>query len=131
MYVWYFFPPGIEEPKIPGRNPCVPTPCGPNSICTIREGRPVCSCSANYIGSPPYCRPECLMSQECPHHQACIQEKCKDPCSHNCGSNAQCHVVNHTPFCSCLPGYQGDAFVRCYQIPASKRSVPFFIFGNE
>lgn len=107
-----------EEPKVPGGHPCQPSPCGPNSICQVKEGRPVCSCSANYIGSPPFCRPECVMSQECPHNKACIQEKCRNPCKQSCGQNAKCDVVNHTPFCSCLPGYQGDAFIGCSKIPA-------------
>lgn len=112
-----------EEPKVPG-HPCAPSPCGPNSLCNVVGGRPVCSCSPNYIGSPPYCRPECTMSQECPHHLACIQEKCRDPCKHNCGHNAECHVVNHTPFCQCKPGYQGDAFISCSRIPPSKFVPP-------
>lgn len=109
------------EPKIPStteepQNPCVPSPCGPNSICQVKEGRPVCSCVANYIGSPPYCRPECVISQECRQHEACVNEKCIDPCPGTCGPNAECHVVNHTPFCSCLGGYEGDAFVGCTKV---------------
>ncbi|KAH1017853.1 hypothetical protein HUJ05_008447 [Dendroctonus ponderosae] len=105
-------PSTTEEPI----NPCVPTPCGQNSICQIKESRPVCSCIANYIGSPPYCRPECMLSQECPQHQACVNEKCVDPCVSSCGPNAQCHVVGHNPFCSCLSGYEGDAFVGCTKV---------------
>lgn len=108
-----------EEPKHPG-HPCEPSPCGPNSICSVISRRPVCSCAVNFIGTPPFCRPECTMNQECPHDKACIQEKCKDPCLHNCGQNAECHVVNHTPFCKCKPGYHGDAFIGCSKIPASK-----------
>lgn len=108
----------IEEPKT--KNPCIPTPCGPNSICQVKQGRPVCSCAADNIGSPPHCRPECVINQECPRDKACIQEKCKNPCTNNCGQNAKCDVVNHTPFCSCLEGYQGDAFVGCSLIPKRK-----------
>lgn len=104
-----------EEPKRP-KNPCVPSPCGPNSVCQIKQNRPVCSCIANYIGNPPNCRPECVISQECPHNKACVTEKCVDPCAGNCGPNAKCNVVNHTPFCSCLTGYEGDAFIGCSQI---------------
>lgn len=101
-----------EEPKRPA-NPCDPSPCGPNSICQVKQGHPVCSCKANYIGSPPYCRPECVISQECPRDRACVNEKCVNPCAGACGSNSKCDVVNHTPFCSCLPGYEGDAFIGC------------------
>lgn len=51
-----------EIPKVP-LNPCEPSPCGPNSICQVTHSHPVCSCAPNYIGSPPFCRPECTMSQ--------------------------------------------------------------------
>lgn len=112
-------------PNVP-INPCDPNPCGPNSICQIREGHPVCSCLANYLGSPPYCRPECVMNQECPFNQACINEKCQNPCIHSCGLNAKCDVVNHTPYCTCLVGYEGDAFVSCSKKPASKDILNYF-----
>lgn len=98
-------------------NPCVPSPCGPNSICQVKQGRPVCSCQANFIGGPPYCRPECINHQECNHDQACINEKCQNPCINACGANAECHVVAHSALCSCLPKYQGDAFVGCTRVP--------------
>ena len=108
-----------ETPRVP-ENPCIPSPCGPNSICQVKQGRPVCSCVANYIGSPPFCRPECVLSQECPWDKACINEKCQNPCINSCGSNAKCDVVNHTPFCSCLAGYIGDAFIGCSKIVTRK-----------
>ncbi|XP_028157244.1 uncharacterized protein LOC114350564 isoform X7 [Ostrinia furnacalis] len=106
------------------RNPCVPSPCGPNSVCEVVSDRPVCSCRPNYSGTPPYCRPECVISQECPSHQACINEKCVDPCTNACGNNAKCNVVNHTPLCSCLEGYKGDAFVGCVAIPIVDIKTP-------
>lgn len=102
----------VEQPK----NPCSPSPCGPNSICQVKQNRPVCSCQANYIGSPPYCSPECVISQQCNRNQACIKEKCVDPCPGSCGQNARCSVVSHTPFCVCEDGYEGDAFVGCSKI---------------
>lgn len=100
-------------PPTQSPHPCVPSPCGPNSICQVKQGRPVCSCTANYIGSPPNCRPECVLSTECPQNKACIREKCQDPCQNTCGANAECHVVAHSAYCNCLNGYQGDAFVGC------------------
>lgn len=108
----------VEEPKTPQveRNPCVPSPCGPNSICQVKQNRAVCSCQINYIGSPPYCRPECVINQECSQNKACVREKCIDPCVGICGQNAKCNVVNHTPFCSCNKGYEGDAFVGCTKV---------------
>lgn len=107
----------VEEKNNNNKNPCMPSPCGPNSICQVKDNHPVCSCIENFIGSPPYCRPECIISQECPRDKACIQEKCQDPCFNNCGQNAKCDVINHTPFCSCLSGYRGDAYIGCSPIP--------------
>lgn len=82
----------------------------------------MCSCVENYIGSPPYCRPECVLSDECPQNKACIREKCQDPCINSCGVNAECHVVAHSAYCSCKQGYQGDAFVGCNKIPVETRN---------
>lgn len=105
-------------------NPCAPSPCGPNSVCEIKSDHPVCSCLPNFSGSPPYCKPECIINQECPSSQACINEKCSDPCINACGSNAACNVVNHTPLCSCLQGYKGDAFIGCIAIEKSESITP-------
>lgn len=119
-----------EVPRVP-ENSCSPSPCGPNSICQVKQGRPVCSCVPNYTGSPPFCRPECVLNQECPWDKACINEKCQDPCTNSCGSNAKCDVVNHTPFCSCLAGYVGDAFVGCSKIVIRKylHDLKYFKLG--
>lgn len=113
------FPLPPPEPILPEQpiNPCVPSPCGPNSQCRDIGGFPSCSCLANYIGSPPNCRPECSINSECPSNLACIQEKCRDPCPGSCGASAQCSVVNHTPICTCLDGYTGDPFTYCQPIP--------------
>lgn len=98
-------------------NPCLPSPCGPNSQCRNKNGQAVCSCLPNYIGSPPGCRPECVVSSECPLDKACISQKCSDPCPGTCGIDARCQVVNHSPICSCLNGLSGDPFVRCLKQP--------------
>lgn len=98
-------------------NPCQPSPCGPNSQCREVNGQAVCSCLPNYSGSPPACRPECVVSSECAQDKACVNQKCVDPCPGTCGTNANCHVRNHSPICSCAPGYTGDPFSRCYPIP--------------
>lgn len=99
--------------EAPFRDPCQPSPCGPYSQCRVINGHAVCSCQANYIGSPPACRPECMVSADCPQNSACINQKCQDPCPGTCGINARCQVVNHNPICSCSPGYTGEPFVRC------------------
>lgn len=94
-------------------NPCVPSPCGPNSQCRLIGSQPACSCLPNFVGRPPNCRPECINDSECPNNLACKNEKCRDPCPGACGVNAQCTVVNHGPVCSCFQGYIGDPFNSC------------------
>lgn len=103
------------QPIIPQRpiNPCVPSPCGPNSECRAIGEIPSCSCLTGYLGNPPNCRPECLINAECPSISACIKEKCIDPCPGSCGANALCSVINHTPVCQCLEGFIGDPFTNC------------------
>lgn len=98
-------------------NPCVPSPCGPFSQCRDIGGSPSCSCIGEYIGTPPNCRPECTINSECPSTQACIREKCKDPCPGSCGFGARCSVINHTPICTCPDGYTGDPFTYCQVKP--------------
>lgn len=93
--------------------PCNPSPCGPNSICREINDQAVCTCAPEYLGTPPLCRPECLISSDCPQNQACLNQKCKDPCIGTCGIQAICLVVNHNPVCSCPEGYTGNPFIRC------------------
>lgn len=66
-----------------------------------------------YIGSPPNCRPECVVNTDCPSDLACITEKCRDPCQGSCGFNAECRVQNHMPICFCIDNYEGDPFTQC------------------
>jgi hypothetical protein len=66
----------------------------------------------------PGCRPECVVSSECPQNRACVNQKCVDPCPGTCGLNARCEVINHSPICSCQAGYTGDPFTRCFPIPS-------------
>lgn len=106
----------MNKEELEPTSSCHPSPCGPNSVCQIKMGRPVCSCQSTFIGSPPNCRPECLISQECPIDQACVANKCIHPCPHSCGPNSECAIINHTPYCSCKPGYEGDAFVGCTMV---------------
>lgn len=107
--------------------PCQPSPCGQYSQCRVVNDHAVCSCISNYIGSPPYCKPECVVSSECSQDKTCINQKCKDPCPGTCGINSRCQVVNHNPICSCNNGFIGDPFVRCIQ-EESKHVVFIFYF---
>lgn len=97
----------IEKPR---RHPCLPSPCGPYSICRVDHDRPVCSCDAGYLGAPPNCKPVCIVNSECALNRACRAQKCVDPCIGTCGYNALCKVVAHNPICSCPPGHIGDPF---------------------
>lgn len=107
----------VENDEEDHRDPCnsFPPPCGPYSICEVRQKRPVCSCLPNMIGKPPSCRPQCLVNSECPLDQYCSDKnRCENACGTSiCGQNTQCNVVNHVPICGCLKGYRGDAFVGC------------------
>ena len=95
-------------------NPCDPNPCGRNSNQPRQIGdRCHCSCLPDMIGSPPNCRPECVINSDCAQELACISRKCQDPCPGLCGINAYCRVRNHIPICVCNQGYEGDPFSRC------------------
>lgn len=110
-------------------NPCSPSPCGPNSICRKVNEQAVCSCLPTYVGSPPGCRPECVINSECNVLQACVNQKCIDPCPGPCGLQSICRVVNHSPICSCLPGHTGDSFSHCYPIPRKQIVYAITIFS--
>lgn len=77
-----------------------------------------------YIGSPPTCRPECVVNSDCLQKASCLNQKCKDPCPGTCGIGATCTVVNHQPICRCPPRYTGDPFVRCQEIGNINRLKP-------
>ena len=113
--------PVIQED--PYRDPCNPSPCGPYSQCRDYNGSPSCSCLSSYIGAPPNCKPECVINSECPSNQACINEKCRDPCPGSCGADANCFVMNHTPVCTCPEGFTGDPFTYCHPKPVSRKNL--------
>lgn len=102
----------VIVPSVP-QNPCTPTRCGPYSQCREHDDIAICTCLENYIGSPPACKPECVVSSQCFLDKACINQKCVDPCPGKCGENAHCKVINHNPICSCVVGYTGDPLIRC------------------
>lgn len=115
-----------DEPIIPVKptNPCIPSPCGPNAQCQAFNDVPSCTCLPSYYGSPPNCRPECTINADCPTNNACIRNKCADPCPGSCGFNAICQVISHNPICSCVDRYTGDPFSGCRPIPQHEPSVP-------
>ena len=94
-------------------DPCNPSPCGPNSQCRQNNLQAVCSCISGFTGTPPSCRPECVISSNCAQNEACNNEKCIDPCPGSCGIRAECRVVNHNPVCNCPQRMTGNPFVQC------------------
>lgn len=104
----------IDVIKYDPITPCTPSPCGPNAICKEQNGAGTCICLPEYIGNPyEGCRPECVLNSDCLSNFACIKNKCRNPCPGTCGQNAECHVVNHLPSCTCYPGFTGDPFRYC------------------
>lgn len=95
---------------------CSQSPCGKFSQCREINGQAVCSCLPGYHGSPPTCRPECVVSSDCLSKQACQNQKCIDSCLGSCGVNAVCRVLSHNPICDCLPGYTGNPVSHCHLI---------------
>lgn len=94
--------------EIPQTNPCQPSKCGPYSQCRVVRDRAICSCLPDMKGTPPNCRPECIINQECPSTRTCNAGKCIDPCIGACGQGSFCRVVNHVPMCECNDGYEGN-----------------------
>lgn len=104
-----------HEPEVTA---CQASPCGINAECRERNNAGACSCLPEYFGDPYIeCRPECVMNSDCPRTKSCFNQKCVDPCVGVCSSNAECFVVNHSPLCTCLPGYTGNPSIGCYEIP--------------
>lgn len=102
-------------------DPCNPSPCGSNAICRERNGAGSCACIPEYFGDPYVnCRPECVQNSDCSRTQSCLNMKCVNPCKDMCGFNADCHVSNHFPTCTCKSGYTGDPMRKCHEIPSSR-----------
>lgn len=99
-------------------DPCYPSPCGPNAVCEKVGNTAICKCLPGLQGIPTSvagCHPECVLSSDCSGDKACIQNKCRDPCSQNvCGSKALCKTINHSPLCSCPSPLIGNPFEECY-----------------
>jgi hypothetical protein len=105
-------------PKVEPIDPCNPSPCGSNAVCTRKRDAGSCQCIPEYFGDPYVaCRPECVVNSDCPSNKACQRNKCIDPCPGTCGINAVCQVLNHIPTCTCIENYIGDPFTACRQKP--------------
>ena len=116
------FPPAAIPTEVV--DPCNPSPCGSNAVCTQRNRAGSCRCIPEYFGDPYVaCRPECTINPECPSNKACRNQKCIDPCPGLCGVNAECRVINHLGTCTCRHGYRGEPFTSCQRPPQSKQTL--------
>ena len=109
----------VHVPEKPSS--CLNQVCASNAECRISEisNQIYCQCISGYIGDPvgAGCRPQCLLNTECEPSQACINQKCVDPCLSNiCGINARCTCINHFTICNCEPDYTGNPFEICTKI---------------
>lgn len=96
--------PGYEgnPPSVPcalPTNPCDPSPCGPNTQCTVLDnGLSKCTCLAGFIESPNTIR-------------GCVKQT--NPCEPNpCGTDAICDASRVTP-CYCPENTVGNPYKSC------------------
>ncbi len=69
------------------------------------------------------CSSGCRSNADCANDKACIEGKCRNPCSLNpCGKNAECLASDHKSVCLCPTGYVGDAFQLCRKAECSADS---------
>lgn len=120
----------LAEPVEERPTPCAPSPCGANALCREQNGAGSCTCIEDYIGNPyEGCRPQCILNTDCPSNEACIGNKCKDPCPGTCGQNADCRVANHLPSCTCRPGFTGNPFSHCSAEPPPRKKTFIYHTG--
>jgi hypothetical protein len=110
-------------------DPCDPSPCGPNTECTVTgSGNPICRCLPTYIPKPDTitgCGRECERDPDCGAGNICQNYRCTvrpDPCKPSpCGPSTEC-TVNRlgNPVCTCLAGFapQPDTITGCARIEA-------------
>ncbi|KAK7075249.1 hypothetical protein SK128_022663 [Halocaridina rubra] len=103
-------------------NPCTSDPCELPATCQAVNHVADCPCPPGFNGTRALgCEKiviGCRNDGDCPSKTACINGECIDPCGLDpCGEYAECRVVDTIPIrtiaCECLPGYQGDAAVKC------------------
>ena len=122
----------VEKPQVQEYDPCDPSPCGANAICSVDDyDRVTCDCVDGYFGNAwSLCGPYCILDSDCDSDYACINRKCKDPCIRFCGQNADCHVSQHQPKCTCWEGFNGDPYERCF-LPPISRTTSEHAFGHS
>jgi len=107
----------VKRATRPPSNPCQPSPCGPNTICTVNgDGNAICNCVPGMIPKPDTitgCAPECVRDPDCSSGDVCLNQRCvpePDPCNPSpCGPGAVCSAQKQgnrysNPICRCEPG---------------------------
>jgi len=107
---------------------CVPSPCGPNTECSINSvGAAVCRCLPGMFPKPDTitgCGPQCTQDYECKSNERCFQNKCQGACVGDpCGVNTECEALNHRAVCRCYRGYTGDPLIQCTQQAPISRAI--------
>jgi len=116
-------------------DPCVPSPCGPNTRCTVsRHGIAQCRCLDDFVPDGDTingCKPQCISDFECGDEFRCQQTKCRRVCTPGaCGLHAECRARNHQAQCSCPEGFTGRAEVGCSKkLPVLRAEPPSFHFN--
>lgn len=106
------------------KNPCVEAnPCEAPAECKTFRHITECVCPPGTVsdGKTGCSKPEtgCTYDRDCQSGFACIGTECVNPClsTEPCGTNTVCKVVDTEPvrtmLCECLPGYHGNAAVKC------------------
>lgn len=115
-----------QDYPIENLSPCQPSPCGSNAICREQNGVGSCQCIEDHFGNPyEGCKPECVISSDCPSSKGCVRNKCENVCEGVCGRYANCQVVAHLPSCTCYDGYTGDPFSYCTLIQNERKKITF------
>lgn len=104
----------------------MPNICGPFSNCTILKNTVICLCQYGYTGTPPNCKPDCVINSECAPNKACVKNRCINPCSNLCAPNSHCRVINHKATCICKPGFTGDPMKRC--LKTESKNLDLFLY---
>lgn len=95
--------------------------CVTNERCDKTTGicKPICrkddDCRYNEICDGLTCIPGCRANAHCPIDKSCVDNKCIDEClaPTACGTNANCSVIDHKKFCTCMQPLKGNPYERC------------------
>lgn len=106
-------------------DPCEKS-CTTGAECQTINHRPICYCPPSHTGDGyDHCLPlQCTTDSDCSKESVCLKNKCTDTCkmADPCGTNAKCHITEHTTECTCEPGFTGDPHIACHAIHCSEDS---------